>query len=457
MRSIAELLRTDRRATVFFAALAQSSLGTGAGYVALLLVAYERFDSPLAIGLVLAADLLPAMLLGPVFGAVADRFSRRSCLVVADLLRACAFLGIALVDSLAATLFLAVLAGVGTGLFTPAALASLPNLVERRLLPAATALYGVIADLGFTFGPAFAALILLASGPDGILLLNGATFACSAVVLGLLSFGGLPARQEPARGRLAPSLLRDAKEGVLATAGLRGMRTLLIATSVGLFFAGTFNVGEVLFVKEELGASSAGFSLLVGLFGLGFAGGSLMGSRGGGLRRLKHTYLIGMAVMGLGFLLSGLAPTLAVAALTFTAAGYGNGVVLVYERLIIQATVPDSHAGRIFGVRDALTAWAFGLAFVTAAGVIGLVGVRSAIVLAGLGGLVAWLAAVWLLRGVWTDAAEGSGSKPDALTHAAAENRADVVGGRNHWLALLDDLDQGEDDGGVELGSRVSP
>jgi MFS family permease len=98
MGEIFDLLRAERRARWFFLLLAQSVLGTGAGYVALLLIAYDRFESPWAIGLVLLADVLPAMLLGPVFGAAADRWSRRKCMVVADVLRLVAFGGIAAVD-----------------------------------------------------------------------------------------------------------------------------------------------------------------------------------------------------------------------------------------------------------------------------------------------------------------------------------------------------------------------
>ena len=57
----------------------------------------------------------------------------------------------------AATVALAVLAGAGTGIFTPAALAGLPSLVAKKRLPAATSLYGAIADVGYTVGPALAA------------------------------------------------------------------------------------------------------------------------------------------------------------------------------------------------------------------------------------------------------------------------------------------------------------
>ena len=166
MRRAIEVLRHERRARVFFAALAQSSLGNGAAYVALLLIALDRLDSAWAISAVLIADLLPAMVLGPLFGAIADRFSRRACCVVADLLRAGAFGGIALVDSFEATVALALVAGVGTALFTPAALSALPSLVEKQRLAPATALFGMFSDLGFTVGPVLAAVGLLLGGPE---------------------------------------------------------------------------------------------------------------------------------------------------------------------------------------------------------------------------------------------------------------------------------------------------
>jgi MFS family permease len=55
----------------------QSELGTGAAYVALLLVAYERLHSGWAIALVLLADFLSGIVLAAPFGALADRLPRR--------------------------------------------------------------------------------------------------------------------------------------------------------------------------------------------------------------------------------------------------------------------------------------------------------------------------------------------------------------------------------------------
>jgi MFS family permease len=401
MRESLTLLRQERRAAAFFGALTQSSLGTGAGHVALLLIAYERLESPWAISLVLAADLVPAMLLGPLFGAVADRFSRRSCTVVADCLRAIAFIGIAMVDGLLATVALAGLAGIGTGLFTPAALASLPSLVEPRRLPCATALYSAVADLGYIAGPALAALLLVLGSPSDILLFNGVTFAMSALVLRLVPFGAVTAA-EASPQRLAPRLLRDAREGIRAAAGLTGLRTILFASSMALFFVGAFNVCELLLVSDTLGAGAAEFGLLAAVFGLGFMAGSMSGAGGGSLPALKRRFLSGLAVLGVGFLAAGLSSTVAMALVAFAVSGFGNGLVIVYERLLIQALVPDALAGRVFGMKDSLSAWAFGLAFLAAGALVGLVGVRGTLLLAGVGGLLAWTAAAAALRRTWS-------------------------------------------------------
>jgi MFS family permease len=393
VRDVIALLRAEPRPRLFYVALAQSALGNGAAYVALLLVAYDRWHSPWAISLVLLADLLPAMLLGPVFGAVADRWSRRLCAVIADVARAVAFVGIAVID------VFAVLAGAGTALFTPATLAGLPSLVSKERLPAATSLYGAIADLGFTAGPGIAAGVLVVAGAEELLLANGVTFALSAVILARLQFGARPLDAEPAPGRLLLSLFRDARGGLTALAGMRAVRVVIAGGASALFFGGLFNVGELPFATGELGTTDAGYSALVAVFGLGFICGSLAGSGGGSPGLLRRRFLEGAFLMGLGFTLSGLAPGLAVALVTFTLAGFGNGLLLVHERVIVQETVPDNVLGRAFGIKDALASWAFGTAFLAAGALLTVLSPEVLIAASGAGVMAVAVACGLALRG----------------------------------------------------------
>ena len=390
-------------ARVYYAVLAQSALANGAAYIALLVVAFDRFNSAWAISFILLADFVPAMLLGPVFGAAADRWSRRNCLIVSDVIRGTAFLGIALVDSFAATVVLALLAGAGTGLFNPAALAAIPSLVKPERLPAATALYGAITDLGFIAGPALAGLLLLFGGPEVILYANTATFAVSAIVLSRLPFGAAPhVEEDDAASR--PGLLREAREGISVIAGMVGVRAVILASGAMLLFAGLFNVAELPFAKYEIDAGAAGFGALSAVYGLGFVGGSLSGSRGGDTSALKRRFLGGLALVGAGFIACGVAPGFAAALPAFALAGIGNGLILVYERLIIQTTVDDSVMARTFGVRDGLSAWGFAAAFLAAGGLIEAFGVRTVLVIAGVGGLLVWALSSFVLRHTWEGA-----------------------------------------------------
>jgi MFS family permease len=400
LRATLELLRHERMARVYYGVLAQSALGNGAGYIALLVVAYDRFDSAWAISLVLLADLVPAMLLGPVFGAAADRWSRRRCMVVSDVVRAVAFLGVAFVDSFAATFALALLAGVGTGLFTPAALAAVPSLVKPERLPAATALYGAITDIGFIAGPAIAALVLVVGGPEAILLGNAVTFGISALILTRLRFGAAPKAEA---GQVRPGLMKEARDGLRALAGMAGVRAVVIASGAMLLFAGLFNVAELPYATDELDAGDAGFAILAAVYGFGFVAGSLSGSRGGSVAALKRRFLGGLGIVGAGFITCGVAPSFAAALPAFALTGIGNGLLLVYERLIIQMTVPDAVMARVFGAKDAVTAWAFATAFLIAGGLIEGLGVRTLLFVAGGGGLLVWAVASIALRDAWED------------------------------------------------------
>jgi hypothetical protein len=292
---------------------------------------------------------------------------------------------------------------MGTALFRPAILAALPSLIEKDRLPAATSLFGALEDLGYTLGPALAAALLLLAGPETVMVVNGATFALSALLLARLPFGARPEGAAQVAGDSSQSLVHQAREGLRAAAGLPGVRTLILASSGVILFAGLFNVAELLLARDELGVGSSGYAILVAVFGLGVAAGSLAGSRGGSLGELKRRYLAGLALTAAAFCACGLAPVYGAAVVTFALGGIGNGLVLVHERLLLQELVPEALMGRVFGVKDSLQSWAFAPGFVCAGALVSLLGTRELFLLAGAGALLVWCAASLALRRTWSD------------------------------------------------------
>lgn len=387
-----KLLKSSSSLRRFFAARLQSELGDGAAYVALVLVAYQRLHSGWAIAVVLLADFLPGIILSAPFGALADRFSRRRLAVVADVLRAGAFIALVLVPSFAATVGFALLAGVGTALFHPAVNAALPGLVTDEQRSPATALNGAMSSIGLTVGPAFTAVVLLFSGPTLILAVNGATFLVSALLLSRVPFACETAgRDEPDVER--GSLFSSTVEGMRSAAHIPGVSALLLVGAISVLAGGLMNVAEPLLATGPLRAGYAGYSVLVTAYGIGMVTASLINARvRSEIPSLRRRLLLGILLEGIGMIASSAAPSLSWAIASFALTGASNALLLGPEIRLFQELVSERLLGRVFGLRDTLCNVGFVVAFLSAGAVLALIGVRGVFALGG--GALITLAAV---------------------------------------------------------------
>ncbi|MGN6869389.1 MAG: MFS transporter [Solirubrobacteraceae bacterium] len=381
----------------FFLAHFQSELGTGAAYVALLLVAYHRLHSGWAISLVLLADFLPGIVLGAPLGALADRLPRRRLLIGADLVRACAFVGLAVIPSFGATVALALLAGVGSTMYRTTVNAALPGMVSEEQRSPATALYGMNCSIGMTVGPALTALVLLFAPATIVLAANGATFLVSAAVLRTLRIDRAtvsPAQSDHATERA--SLWSSTIEGVQSARRLAGVSLLLFIASASVLAGALMNVAEPLLATGPLHAGSSGYSVLVAVYGASMAAASVATARAGSsVNRLRRWLMIGMAVQGAGMIGSAAAPSLGFATISFALTGAGNGLLAGPEVRLLQELASERLLGRVFGLRDFLVNAAYVVAFVSAGAVLAALGVQAIFALGG-AGLLALTAAAWL-------------------------------------------------------------
>ena len=219
----------------FFAAHLQSELGTGAAYVALMLVAYHRLHSGWAIALVLLADFLPGIVLGAPLGALADRLPRRRLMIAADLLRAGAFLGLAAIPSFGTTVALALIAGIGTSMYRTSVNAALPGMVSEEQRSAATALYSTSFSIGMTVGPALTALFLLLGPPTVVLAANAVTFLVSAAVLtGIRIDRDVPSPAAPEAEDEHRSLWSSTLEGARSAGRIPGVSAGAVLALLGV-------------------------------------------------------------------------------------------------------------------------------------------------------------------------------------------------------------------------------
>ncbi|MGH3868950.1 MAG: MFS transporter [Pseudonocardiaceae bacterium] len=307
-----------------------------------------------ALGGVVATKLLPAMLLGPLAGALADKLDRRHVMVVCDVLRAALFLSIPLVGELAwlfAATFLIELCAL---FWIPAKDASIPNLLRRPVQVETANQLSLIMTYGVAVLVAsgvFSALSKL--GPELVssaegsaylaLSLNGIAYACCALVVGT-RIPEISGRAVTRRGA-QPGLLAMLRDGVVFVRGTPVVRGLVTGI-LGAFAAGGAVIACAKLYSTSLGGGDAAYGLLfaslfVGL-GLGMALSPLAA------RRIRHRGLFGLAIVaaGLALVAVALAPHLIVALAAVILVGAAAGVAFLTGLTIIGAQVADEMRGR---------------------------------------------------------------------------------------------------------------
>ena len=367
--------------------------------MALVLVAYHRLHSAWAIAVVMLADFVPGIVLAVPFGALADRFSRKRLVVGADLLRAAAFLALAVIPSFAATVGFALIAGVGTALFRPAFNAALPGMVSDEQRSTATAIYSANFSIGTTIGPLLTALVLLFGPATLMLAANGATFLVSAALLSTVSLAAgevsrgapdpapEPAPEPPhASARERESAWTATIEGARTAARLPGVGAVLMIATGTVLASSLMNVAEPLLATGPLHAGSSGYSVLVAIFGAGMVVGTFVNARAGSrVSGLRRRFIVGLALQSAAMIGSAAAPNLAWAMASFALTGFANVIIVGQEIRLFQELGGNEVLGRVFGLRDMLSNVAFVMAFVTAGLVLATVGVRAVFALGGVG------------------------------------------------------------------------
>ena len=357
-----------------------SGIGDWLYLVAILVVVYAESNSPVLLGIIGAARILPYVLLSVPAGMVADRFDRRMVLLVTDVARGVIMIGLALAVSVGSPTWviiaLSILAACFSTFFGPAIGALLPSLVDERDLGTANSAWATLDNVAFIIGPA-AAGILLASGGLGVaFLINAASFAVVAVILWFLP---VPKRTEP-KAVAAEAEVKAGGGGWRAM--LRPLAGPLVLDSATSFVIGGVNVMTVVIAVDVLGAGESGTGFLQAATGVG---GVVAGVSGGALlaRRLSVPLVIGGVVGGIGLAWLALSGGLVMAMIAIGVAVAGLLLLEVVNTTMIQRIVPDELRGRAMGVLQTSSAIVYSLGSLLMPILAGLFGVPFVLVAAG--------------------------------------------------------------------------
>ncbi len=366
-------------------ALVLSSFGDWLGFLAATALATQLvhgFDAKsFAVGGVLAFRLLPAVVLAPVVGVLADRFDRRITMVVADLLRFGLFLSIPLVGTLPWLLGATALVEVLSLVWIPAKEASVPHLAKEHLesanqislfatygtAPVAAVVFGVLGLLSVFTGESAANLALY---------VNAATFLFAA--LQVFRIREIPSRVEvTTTTEQVPTVVESIREGLRFAGTSKLVRGLLVGMLGALGAAGVVIGNGKLFTDTILRAGEAAFALLFGSVFVGIALGVALGPKL--VRDMSRRRVLGPSIVCAGGCLIFMAavPVLALVVLATILLGAFAGLAYVTGLTLMGGEVEDAVRGRTFGLVNSLMRIALLLSVTVAPLLAGVIGVQS--------------------------------------------------------------------------------
>jgi dTMP kinase len=332
-----------------------------------------------AVGVVMAARIVPGLFLGAASGVIADRFDRKRVMVFCDVGRASVLVTLPFVDTVFGLVIASLVLECFTLLWTPAKEASVPNLVPPDHLttanslslvaaygtmPIAAGLFSLLASLSAALGH-IDALDALRTNKEGIAFyVDAATFLFSAFMISRLA---LPARDRPkseAGHRIDfGQAFRELKEGWHFIFINPVVRAVNVGLATGLIGGGMLVPLGPVFSDRILDAGTEGFGFFIFALGCGVAVGVVLLSVFQKRVPKARVFTVAVFVAGASLIAAASMSDLGLAALFVAVLGVCAGAVYVLGFTLLHESVDDELRGRIFSALYTLVRFCVLLAF----------------------------------------------------------------------------------------------
>ncbi|MFK8016463.1 MAG: MFS transporter [Gammaproteobacteria bacterium] len=374
--------------------------------VALAWYAWQLTASEAWVGIIAFTQFAPAMVFGPLFGVIADRFERRkvsiainvgSCLnmTVLTLLTVTGHLNIV-------TLTLASLAqGTLDGSHTPVRMALVPSIVEREQLSSAIAINSIAFNISRVVGPAISGLVIVRFGVAVAFAINAVSYVAIVIAVSVISIA-----KRPLRGAGPVNVWSEIMEGVRYVRGHFIISTLILAITINTVFGrGVLEMMPAV-ADELLQRGSGGFATMTSAVGAGAVLIGLLLARGTqwlDLPALKKSLIATSALI----LIYGASTNFYLTTGAVCLLGVMLSLCGVGSQILIQTHVDDDVRGRVSSLWGMIAFGGTALGSLAIGGLAHYVGLRATLIGAG----VLCLVASVLLPTVHPHAESGPGVK----------------------------------------------
>jgi len=303
--------------------------------------------SATTLGVIVALQTLPVLLLGPYGGVVADRIDKRRLMVILQIAMGVQALILGLLTVYGSVRLweigaLAALLGLNNAFENPARQAFMLEMVGGESLRNAVTLNSVLVNVARVIGPAVAGLLIATVGEGPCFLLNAASFV--AVVASLVTLDRSAIHPSPPSGR-EPGQLREGLRYVRRTPEL-GVPLAMMALAGALAYE--FQVTLPVMARQGLHVGATGFGFMTAAMGVGaVVGGLFVATKG---RTGLPTLVLAASAFGVVLLLAALAPNLPTELFALALAGGASISFMSTANSTLQLGAAPSMRGRVMSL-----------------------------------------------------------------------------------------------------------
>ena len=313
---------------------------------------WELTESGAWLGLVAFADLFPVVLVGPLGGVIADRVDRMKIIMIAQslaMLQAFVLAVLTVTGLIQVELLVALSAvhGIIVAFNQPSRLAFVPSLVDRKDLPTAIAINGIVFNVARFVGPAFAGALILSAGVAAVFAANALSFLFLLLALYRIR---ADVKRETREGAPSKSVFGDIADGLRYAARHPGIGPLLLLLAVLSVSVRPFVELLPGLTAAVYGRGAEGLAILSSAVGIGAIAGGFWLARRRGNRGLTGIALTSALMTALA--IAGLATTdrFPVAVAAVTVAGIMMVVTGVSTQTLLQLGVDGAMRGRVLSL-----------------------------------------------------------------------------------------------------------
>jgi MFS family permease len=423
-----ELLRKNRPFRLLWLGQVVSQMGDWFDTIAVYTIALQLTGSTRSVALIMVARFLPSVVMGPLSGVVADRFSRRSIMIASDLMRAIVVLGFLFVrrpDQMWLVYVLTVFQLAFSAFFEPAKTAAIPSVVSDRELLPANAIASVTWSVMLTLGAAIGGFVAGWFGTDAAFILDSLTFVASALLIFQVRFPKRPPREKSKLTITKALGITDTIEGVrYVKSRSRVLAYLLVKPAWGLG-GGILTLlavfGERVF--PIAGKTATGIGVLFTARGIGTAIGPIVARRWAGETRRQMQNSIGIAFLigGAFYFAFGVSKSFVLALLFLLVAHTGGSILWVFSTVLLQRAVEDKFRGRVFAAEMALVTLTMAASNYVVGELMDRFGYSPRVVTAGVGIFFLLPGLIWFLTEKRWDRKQPAASQPSSAGPAPVQ------------------------------------